>query len=88
MAKKQNKKKNALLYSLLLPGFKNCLLQGGPLYWLHQILYVSRLMFDTPDFPKRRLFNTPDFSKKRMLNTQDFSKCWKRIFYTSDFCFP
>ena len=59
----------------------------------------SRLMFDTPDFPKRRLFNTPDFSKKtkfdtpdvskrRMLNIPDFSKCWKRIFYTSDFCFP
>ena len=83
------------MYSLLLPGFKNCLLQGGPLYWLHQNLYVSRLMFDTPDFSKRRLFNTPDFSKKtkfntlrRMLNTPDFSKGWKRIFYTSDFCFP
>ena len=59
------------MYSLLLPGFKNCLLQGGPLYWLHQILYVSRLMFDTPDFPKRRLFNTPDFSKKTKFDTPE-----------------
>ena len=51
-------------------------------------------MFDTTDFSKRRLFNTPDFSKKTKFdtpeknNTPDFSKCWKRIFYTSDFCFP
>ena len=33
--------------------------------------YVSRLMFDTPDFPKRRLFNTPDFSKKTKFNTPE-----------------
>ena len=35
------------------------------------IILVSRLMFDTPDFPKRRLFNTPDFSKKTKFNTPE-----------------
>ena len=49
--------------------------------------FSKRRCFNTPDFSKKTKFDTPDFSKRRMLNTPDFSKCWKRIFYTSDFCF-